>query len=43
MKNETLAKFICHNICCVIQEIFESGIDPACWAETSVAQQVAGA
>jgi transposase len=28
MKNETLAKFICHNICCVIQEMHESGIDP---------------
>jgi len=40
MKNETLCKFIAHNICCVIQEIYESGIDPACWAETPVAQQV---
>ena len=40
MKNETLCKFICHNICCVIQEIYESGIDPTCWAETPVAQQV---
>ena len=28
MKNETLAKFICHNICCVISAIYERGIDP---------------
>lgn len=42
MKNETLAKFICHNICCTIQEMHESGIDPTCWAETRVAQQATG-
>jgi transposase len=41
MANETLCKFIAHNICCVIQEMHESGIDPTCWAETPVAQQVA--
>jgi hypothetical protein len=40
MKNETLAKFICQNICCCIQEMHESGIDPTCWAELPVAQQV---
>jgi hypothetical protein len=28
MKNETLAKFVCHNICCVISAIYERGIDP---------------
>jgi transposase len=28
MRNETLAKIVCHNICCVIQEMHESGIDP---------------
>ena len=28
MKNETLAKFVCHNICCVIAGIYERGIDP---------------
>jgi len=28
MKNEVLAKFICHNICCVISAIYERGIDP---------------
>jgi hypothetical protein len=33
MKNETLAKFICHNLCVVIQEMHESGVDPTCWSE----------
>jgi transposase len=28
MKNECLAKLICHNICCVISAIYERGIDP---------------
>ena len=28
MKNETLAKFICHNICCVISAFYERGTDP---------------
>jgi len=28
MKNETLAKFVAHNICVLIQEAYESGIDP---------------
>jgi hypothetical protein len=40
MRNETLAKFVCHNITRVIHEIYESGIDPACWAESAPAQQV---
>jgi len=28
MKNETLAKFVCHNLCCLIQSFEEFGIDP---------------
>ena len=28
MKNETLAKFVCHNICCVVSAIYERGIEP---------------
>ena len=28
MKNEVFAKFVCHNICCVISAIYERGIDP---------------
>jgi len=26
--NEVLCKVICHNICCVIQEMYELGINP---------------
>jgi len=40
MKNEVLCKIICHNICCLIQESHELGIDTAFWAETSPAQEV---
>jgi transposase len=29
MKNEALAKFVAHNICCVIQSMEEFGIDPS--------------
>jgi len=35
MKNETLAKFICQNVCCTIQELHESGIDPTAWAASA--------
>jgi transposase len=28
MKNEALAKVVCHNVCCLIQEWYELGIDP---------------
>jgi transposase len=28
MRNEALAKFVCHNLCCLIQSMFELGIDP---------------
>lgn len=39
MVNEVLCKIICHNICCLIQESHELGIDTAFWAETSPAQE----
>ena len=39
MKNEALCKIICHNICCLIQESHELGINTAFWAETSLAQK----
>jgi len=29
MKNETLAKFVCHNLCCLVQSMEEFGIDPS--------------
>jgi transposase len=28
MRNESLAKIVCHNLCCVVQEWYELGIDP---------------
>ncbi len=31
--NEALCKVLCHNICCLIQSIFELGIEPTFWAE----------
>ena len=40
MKNEVLAKVVCHNVCCLISAIYELGIDPVFWAELPVAQQV---
>src|SRR5262249_20722049 len=41
MKNEVLAKLVCHNICCVNQEAHELGIDPGFGAELAVASQPA--
>jgi transposase len=31
--NEVLAKFLCHNLCCVIMSQCELGIDPVFWPE----------
>jgi len=31
MKNEVLCKIVCHNICCLIQEMHELGIEPEFW------------
>lgn len=31
MRNEVLAKIVCHNLCCCIQEWYELGIDPTDW------------
>jgi transposase len=39
MVNEVLCKIICHNICCLIQESHELGIETTFWAETSPAQE----
>jgi transposase len=32
MRNEVLAKVLCHNLCCVIQAWYELGIEPGQWA-----------
>jgi transposase len=31
--NEALCKVLCHNVCCLIQSIYELGIEPTFWAE----------
>lgn len=31
MKNEVLAKLVCHNICCLISAMYEAGINPTFW------------
>jgi len=33
--NEALCKILCHNICCLIQSIFEFGIEPTFWPQES--------
>ena len=31
MTNEVLCKILCHNICCLIQAMYELGIEPTFW------------
>jgi transposase len=38
--NELLCKVLCHNICVVIQSIYELRIEPTFWAEIPLAQKV---
>jgi transposase len=38
--NEILCKVICHNLCVLVQSIYELGIEPIFWADSSAAQQV---
>jgi transposase len=33
MKNEVLAKIVCHNVCCLISAIHELGVDPVFWVD----------
>jgi len=33
--NEILCKILCHNVCCLIQSIYELGIEPTFWTEQS--------
>ena len=41
MVNEVLCKILCHNLCCLIQESYESGITANFWAENTPAQKLA--
>lgn len=36
MVNEVLCKIICHNICCLIQSIFELGVAPTFWTRDEI-------
>ena len=38
--NEVLCKVLFHNICVLIQSIYELGIEPTFWADSAVAQKV---
>ncbi len=38
--NEVLCKVLCHNICVLIQSIYELGLEPTFWADMPVAQEV---
>jgi hypothetical protein len=33
MTNEVLCKVVCHNICVLIQEMYELGIEPEFWSK----------
>lgn len=35
MKNETLCKLVCHNVCCLISAIYELGVTPTFWADAT--------
>jgi transposase len=37
MINEVLCKIVCHNICCLIQESYELGIETTFWSESVTA------
>ena len=39
MTNEVPCKILCHNICCLIQAMYELGIEPTFWAELTIAQK----
>jgi len=32
--NEVLCKILCHNVCCLIQSIYELGVEPTFWKES---------
>jgi transposase len=32
--NEVLCKVLCYNVCCLIQSIYELGVEPTFWTES---------
>ena len=43
MVNEVLCKVLCHNICCLIQSMYELGIEPTFWASNPEGRDIAPA
>jgi len=43
MQNEVLCKILCHNICCVIQAMYELGIEPTFWRPSLSGEEATGA
>jgi transposase len=37
MKNEVLAKLVCHNLCCLISAMYEMGVNPVFWIDQAQA------
>jgi transposase len=37
MQNEVLAKFVCWNVCAVIQAMYEMGVNPVFWVDQAQA------
>jgi len=37
MVNELLCKVLCHNICCVIQSMYEMNVEPVFWGDQEIA------
>jgi transposase len=33
MRNEVLAKLVCHNLCCLISAMYEMGVNPVFWVD----------
>src|SRR5205085_3162141 len=40
MKNEVLAKLVCHNLCCVILSQLELGIEAEFWRQDAVSDEL---
>jgi hypothetical protein len=37
MRNEVLAKLVCHNLCCLISAMYEMGVNPVFWVDQALA------